>query len=579
MASALTYSMSLTQHDPGPFQNMYVMAYDDIIHKAFSPFNSTFLNNESLPSSTTIDLSRGGCQYAGRTNCAAACMDPRTLFNSTENFYNCLTLAIAADLIQDDKLELDETSVQETNQTMRFGDLNKFNSSQVTNSIASCVMDSCQNRSLAGRCSSEGFRQLRHQGDSDLSVEEHLRHLYNGLKMFCDGAGTGSNPDIVGPGVIISYIIQCVIISIFFYVYKFTLAIFLYPYVFNWLSSGRTRLRGYKQQRDSIRARNGDKVPWPKEKPRINHPVGFTLVDLQETQAIFVITIQFATLVFFRTAVLIKDSKTYAEAITSVDVVRRLAFDEMFPVLLGQVILLRAERHWWYTIFLTTIVFVLGVTCNYVTKQPDYAVLWEHFKESDPVEKCGGNPNPATYCFFHLQGIEFTPNYSKSNLINFSGLSWVRYWAIAFILLSLILRIPRVREYLTTKPFYKRHRGAFNKLLWFAWTGLQTLLVICLTSYLVYLGRVFTAYSGGTEAWTFGQLIAVLVWVPLAFKFIFYVVCGVENTMNNRVGEHHEVVQIPVNVESSLGFSKQGEEFQLLSKVEVNMVGSPDIRE
>ncbi|KAI2622178.1 hypothetical protein GGS26DRAFT_594184 [Hypomontagnella submonticulosa] len=88
------------------------------------------------------------------------------------------------------------------------------------------------------------------------------------------------------------------------------------------------------------------------------------------------------------------------------------------------VVLLRVGRHLWYMTLLTITVFVLEVICDQVTKQPDYTALWKQFKDSGPVDKFGGNPSPATYCFFDLRGIKFAPNFAEYNLLNVKGLSW-----------------------------------------------------------------------------------------------------------------------------------------------------------
>lgn len=95
------------------------------------------------------------------------------------------------------------------------------------------------------------------------------------------------------------------------------------------------------------------------------------MADFQETQAILVATVQVATLVYFNANAFVGAVETFSEAIANLDVIRRLAFDGIIPVLLGQVVLQRARRHWWYTNFLTTLVFSLGFACNSVTSGID----------------------------------------------------------------------------------------------------------------------------------------------------------------------------------------------------------------
>ena len=68
-------------------------------------------------------------------------------------------------------------------------------------------------------------------------------------------------------------------------------------------------------------------------------------------------------------------------------------------------------------------------------------------------------------------------------------------------------------------------RFSFTGLASTSWFVLQLLLFASVLVYVIVLYEVFSIYSGGPDQWTFGQFIAVMVWVPLGAKLLYSVLC------------------------------------------------------
>ncbi|KAJ3569246.1 hypothetical protein NPX13_g6149 [Xylaria arbuscula] len=206
------------------------------------------------------------------------------------------------------------------------------------------------------------------------------------------------------------------------------------------------------------------------------------MADFQETQAILVATVQVSTLVYFNANTLVGTVDTFGGVIANLDVIQQLAFDGMMPVLLGQ----------------------------------------DQFKDNAPIEACGGNPSPAAYCFARASGSNnlFGDSVSSHGFLSESPLSWTRYWAIAFILIDQLLAwLPTtvVGKHLSFSGL-KSTSWLVHLFWYFAWLILQLLLFISVFSYVTMLYDVFLIYAGGLNLWSFGQFIAVMVWVPLGAK-------------------------------------------------------------
>lgn len=278
-------------------------------------------------------------------------------------------------------------------------------------------------------------------------------------------------------------------------------------------------------------------------------------VDFQEAQAVFVSTTQIATLWFYSQAEVTQNSSSYAEANATIAFAFTIAIYGLIPVLLGQSVLQRAGKHWWYTTILTCIPTVLAWWCTTRPIQPDYATLWAKLEKSSTATECGGNAIPMDYCGGPYQTVQysyplqfFNPDptiISAASEIPINSIFipiirgvvyigapflladqvyvWIRgspHWSRISRFCKRVSRWSKLR--ISTKSRIVTIVHLINFLIWFIYQALLfTALIYNLFFFLFVLGSV-TGMSGG---WSYGQLVAVLVWLPIGLKLVYYIIC------------------------------------------------------
>jgi hypothetical protein len=146
-----------------------------------------------------IDISSDGCIVSKKPlsyNCTATCFSPSDLFVPA-NLGDCMLLAAAASLIQNDTLRLNTSDSYTASAVKDFalGNFSAWDGNQIIQDVVDCAVASCGDRSL-GQCSG-GILDL--QGvKANASNIENITAI---LSEYCSGFGTTVNPDIAGPGV------------------------------------------------------------------------------------------------------------------------------------------------------------------------------------------------------------------------------------------------------------------------------------------------------------------------------------------------------------------------------------------
>ncbi|KAI0153057.1 hypothetical protein GGR57DRAFT_503192 [Xylariaceae sp. FL1272] len=319
-----------------------------------------------------------------------ACSNASSIFQSPLVFTNCLSLAVTTTSVQDGEMEFDEESVQDTEPVFHFGNLSTFPGLATVETIASCLWASCQDTDITN-CTMASHGNFSKALDTSLNTTTRIRALYDGGKDYCPQGSAEPSSDLVGPGVLISYFAQCTIVVLFF-ISKIDHAIRGLLYL----------KRRYWRATATIGRPSVDSEPKAKQirKAIARHTtaVASVAVDFQEAQIFFVLTIQIAALWFYDEAGRIRNSNSLAQS-DAVWFAVPVAGYGIIPVLLGQALLQRSRRHWWYTFILMTVSSVVTWYCFAQPEQSDYAALWAHLRKTRPIAECGGNPSPATSCW------------------------------------------------------------------------------------------------------------------------------------------------------------------------------------
>jgi len=271
------------------------------------------------------------------------------------------------------------------------------------------------------------------------------------------------------------------------------------------------------------------------ERSRLGAAVTASLVELQEVQIYFIISAQIATIIAYNpdlSNTLGVNNSSYSAVILNSGLAAFLNISSMGCILLAQCALHKVGMRWWYIFTILTISFILALNMFAIRDQlmPPVELLWEQFREDAPLPLCGGNPSPMTYC-----GQSVDTGYLDNDIVGFviSGLGSLT-WASLFIdQLNFTLRTqhPTLRRRLSRS--FDRYEGILRrkskvwKVLGYTYWLVIEFALICLVGYhLSQLVLILRNVSiGDISKWGFGQLIAVMVWVPTVIKCIYFNTC------------------------------------------------------
>ncbi|VUC24008.1 unnamed protein product [Clonostachys rosea] len=358
-------------------------------------------------------------------------------------------------------------------------------------------------------------------------------------RQYCRSADPGIDYDIAGPGIIISYFAQFILVVLLALSFKFTKS---------WLKRTTTVFLAplYGVPLASKDASKRQKVA---SESRFAKSISSSLIDLQETQALFLITVAAASVITFtgENGTGLGNIQSLLSWLSNSIVLRGMVNAGSYPLLLIQLILHRADKRWWYTLLFIVINLVFVI----VLAQPQQIrldTLISHFQDTVGLASCGGNPGPMTFCqtlnratdnpapaadsidpissptlFFDFNSRYPQPLYVVSALLILDGIVHILRQVVfekhARTIPPTILHILTARRLTTPWKVY----WATLELFTFA---------MCLVSiwefsrFLGFLRRPDGNIDPDEPSdvnitkWSFGQLIAVAVWFPVIFKFI-----------------------------------------------------------
>jgi hypothetical protein len=491
-------------------------------------------------------------------NCEEICSDSTTSMLPW-NMETCYSLGVAAMLIQNGSLAFNSSEEDNGQEELQYGNLSAWDGTKVISDFSSCITSSCTISNIS-HCDQETVALENIQITAD-----NLDMIQEGMRKFCS-YGVEINADIAGPGVMISYLLQ-ICAAIFFWVLFNILTkwawIVISPILIQ-LKKGkveRARLDPFLTDAPEENKSGLIKQAWVQASEmqrrlsqwHLYQATVATLRDFQDVQIFFIGAIQIATLSTFRPKASassdINSVNSFGAAIMDSELVQMLAVNSLIPLLLVQSMIQRGDRYklrktvqkrrrlsiTWYTFILVwvTVIFAIIVHARRDKLIANYEDLFETFKREKAVEACGGNPNPMVYC-----------NVDNDLDTRFNAGIPVIYLAISLLTIDfLVYHVPSWRRWNPSqrmedamnptqvhvfKWVKKCHWRILTKTIWFL---LECSLLASSAVYLADILAITHAMTGGSNSWgatnswgswSFGQLIAVMVWVPTLFKFIFY---------------------------------------------------------
>ncbi|KAF6523619.1 hypothetical protein HZS61_012118 [Fusarium oxysporum f. sp. conglutinans] len=473
----------------------------------------------SLDGNQEITLFSSGCQVDGRTDCTRACNNSSLFFSSLETFYNCAALAAAAHWTQDAKsYYVSQETERNASAIMGSGTLSEFDGRPVLRSLIACAQDSCDNDGLSKPCN-RTIDRLSY----DTSTPEEI---FEALDEFCPELPAEVNPDIFGPGVLISYVLQvCFAASLYLLLKGFT----LWVTITQDTSRRKSEPKPYRLKRSLTRI---ESMIWRDSGglSRTSIAIATTLVEFQEAQCWFVFAVQIASILAI--VVNSQEGTFWGEIVVNAAIAFHLSLNGILSMFLIQVCLHHEGIRNWHTFLGFFMEYLLAIVAT--SQKIYFKDAFALFKSQNQIEACGFNPSPRTYCAA-TQGIDgqsfsFFPHpllYKMTFLI----LDTIAIIALVADQLAWTLRKHHLTKHVQIGSYRlgrwprwgKQKRGLFIKI-WF-WRILEVAYLVINILYMISLTKVINAESFAANRWSYGQIIAVTVWGPVIVKLFDLLLC------------------------------------------------------
>ncbi|KAF7546385.1 hypothetical protein G7Z17_g8460 [Cylindrodendrum hubeiense] len=524
----------------------------------FFPFNDIATLNSGADSTVTfkelfttsieggqeIVLFHSGCEVDGVADCTVACNSSQHFFSSLETFYNCAALASLAYWTQDagfyyvgDEAERNASSI------MGSGTLSEFNSVPVLESLVTCAQDACEHDGLSKSCDSS----IDH-----LSTTSSAQQIFNAMDGFCPELAAEINPDIFGPGVLISYGLQvCFAATLYLLTKGFTLWV-----RFTQGEKRKAQPKANDLQRGLTRI---ESMIWRDTggMSRTSIAIATTLVEFQEAQCWFVFAVQIASILAI--VVNSQEGAFWGEIIVNAAIAYHVSQNGVLPMFLIQICLHHEGIRNWHTFLGFFVEYLLAVVAT--TQKIYFKDAFKLFSSQSQLKGCGYNPSPRTYCAATagVDGMQFSffPHPLLYKMV-FLVLDTIAIVVLIVDQFAWTMRKHRVTQHMRIGtyrigrfPSWGRKRRGLLLKRWF-WRILEVAYLIVNILYMISLTKVITAESFAANKWSYGQIIAVTVWGPVIVKLFDLLLSGppkngmklnsgpprlrIDNIINRRVG-------------------------------------------
>ncbi|ETS78634.1 hypothetical protein PFICI_10696 [Pestalotiopsis fici W106-1] len=455
------------------------------------------------------------------------CTDPSVLFASIPTIWDCLTLAAVSLYTNESDTSMDQVPhlIEYTDQ---LGvDMLRFQPRKVLTSALSCVNAACSN----ANCTIP-FPSL----DPTLNASQTVHDAWLSLHSVCDNTEKWvANPDIIGPGVLISYMSQVIM------------------GVLSWAIFALCSLAAVVIKADKLNSRFPSSFP---PSPRVSrwlatlsrtagkfhetflqaNPIAIlqmSVVEFQEAQCFFVMATQFAIFMARR-----KFSSNFSSNTSGFGFFQDensatlLAVCGVLPMVLTQATLARCGRNPIFTLVLSSATLGLSFAARKVTapfsdfESVSSDQLFQIFDGVNQILECGGRTSPRTFCGTIQDAQKYLPSGGAIYDYNFFTGLWI-YLILLFILLNLwaerLRQVDMISSALTTWI-----SGGLNRLIRpisivIAWMKFLLELVIAAMALLGFKIQVeLFGFTVTTSSWGIGQFVAAVIFAPVIYKWIFY---------------------------------------------------------
>ncbi|KAI1018441.1 hypothetical protein LB503_005561 [Fusarium chuoi] len=496
----------------------------------------------------TAKLMAEGCNNGdfGELNCTKTCDSAEYMFRSPQNLWNCMTLStVAMKVIPEPTNDtVNQDSEKDMDDRFHFGSLRDFDRLYAFRKVRECLWQSCSD-SKYGKCTEDLF-------DYQCSPIHQFSLANFGTVLserYCSVADPGFDFDLVGQGVLISYIMQYVLVLFFCLSFALTRK---WTRKHIWGRVKRLMSKGSllpSAPRQNISPPMKWFIRFCRQFPSA---ITSTLIDLQETQTLFAATISVATIVAFHCYTGLANVASISSYVLNNEIAHGVIIIGMIPLLLLQLVLHASEHTSTYTLGFVLLNW-LFIVVKSALQEGGAAGFEKTLQRQSSLPVCGNNPGAMSYCM----------NYNIK-----TGFTHIKFSLIFVHVLTFFLFTDWTLD--TLHGFYEKDCPPRKCSLVRSLIKKKALAI--LTAFLALVPMAFGLadlvrfYKGlrdrytpeGGLPWSFGQVTAVAVWFPVVCKFLHY--CVVKDGVQARIDKDEYIVS---RRETAISEFKSSEEPEL----------------
>ncbi|KAJ3459180.1 hypothetical protein MRS44_015253 [Fusarium solani] len=515
-----------------------------------------------------IVLIDNGCETKEYgVNCTEACSNSTYLFASAETLWNCVSLATVHLTTWDNPYDnqvggtINEDDEKKIREQFNLGPLEDFDHVSVFQAYRACAIESCFNSEFGCSLGLDIFQGNSVTYNSTLELGSIMSHSY------CTKDDLGIDGDLAGPGLFIAYLIQFSLSMFFVLSLNFT-----------------TTWTEYIVRACLWPFRAGDEAKTTAQKwqntlsnNRFAGAIASTIVDLQEAQTQYLAIISVVGVVAYvsNSTPGFGNGHTFRAWYTNKDLLDDMISISIYPILFVQIALHKTGNRWWCTMLWVIFTWVVAYFIAFSWREADE--IPERFRENDGLESCGQNAGPKLYCMNYDESFDgFAYNGlmpSRQSML----LNKLSYWAIHSIIPIIIL------DWLWKSPFSvlldsnDTHFRSLNRALdkFVASITSQVALTILelftmglgtynLAEFVIFrkaLGDIYGEGEGDSVfgGWTYGQFVALFVWIPITGKFLSLLIDGTVPVLERRANQYVRVTLAPGDQSTNQTESRRSE--------------------
>lgn len=261
------------------------------------------------------------------------------------------------------------------------------------------------------------------------------------------------------------------------------------------------------------------------------------MVELGEAQCFYVITLAIAVIYSDSQGAIFNGAENFPSIIKNQSVTLFVVYMASLPMITVQLSLRYVSMDSVYTLFFTTLATALaGVAVTLKEKDISTDQARRMFMQDRALEECGGNPSLRALCD-RTDATSLRISRPSSDIWTALGVL-ACLWCLK-LLQGRFSKIERLCSgALTTNG--KSERSASAKALLFirvlVWLCPQLCSAVLLAAHLFFVcltfvnlarisGEMKSSYDDGYLPWNLGQVVAMLVWVPMLAKYTYAILC------------------------------------------------------